>query len=252
MKRSLWILSIIIVLANQALSGCKPVSTIEKVKVVLDANWPPFETLDENTKEEVGFDVDLMNAIAEKEGFQVEYINIPFDSVLTGMAQCQYDASASAITITDERKQNMLFSEPYFAAGQIVTVAFDNQDIKSKDDLNGKKVGAMLGTTGAIEAEKLPDVIYAAYDTIDLAFLDVMSGQLDAVIADNPLALGFIGQNPTKLKAVGEVFTEENYGIAVCKDIPELLGKINHGLEALKNDGTIEKLVEKWLIQGNQ
>jgi polar amino acid transport system substrate-binding protein len=190
-----------------------------------------------------------MNAIAIKEGLQVEFVNIPFDSALTGMAQCQYDVAISAITITDERKKSMLFSDPYFSAGQIVTVAKDNQDINSKDDLPGKKIGAMIGTTGAIEAEKIQGAEYKAYDTIDLAFLDVMSGQLDAVIADNPLALGFIGQNPEKIKAVGPVFTDENYGIAACNKKPELLDKINKGLAAVKADGVIDQLVQKWLVQ---
>lgn len=248
MKRTIVLVLGLIVLASLVLAGCKAAGP-EKVRVVMDATWPPFETLDEQTKAPIGFDVDLMNAIATKEGLQVEFVNIPFDSALTGMAQCQYDVAISAITITDERKKSMLFSDPYFSAGQIVTVAKDNQDIKSKDDLPGKKIGAMIGTTGAIEAEKIQGAEYKAYDTIDLAFLDVMSGQLDAVIADNPLALGFIGQNPEKIKAVGTVFTDENYGIAACNKKPELLDKINKGLAAVKADGLIDQLVQKWLVQ---
>jgi polar amino acid transport system substrate-binding protein len=248
MKRTIVLVFGLIVLASLVLAGCKAAGA-EKVRIVMDATWPPFEMLDETTKAPIGFDVDLMNAIATKEGLQIEFVNIPFDSALTGMAQCQYDAAVSAITITDERKQSMLFSDPYFAAGQIVTVAKDNQDIMSKDDLTGKKIGAMIGTTGAIEAEKIQGVEYKAYDTIDLAFLDVMSGQLDAVIADNPLALGFIGQNPDKIKAVGPVFTDENYGIAVCNKKPELLDKINKGLAAVKADGLIDQLVQKWLVK---
>jgi len=248
MKRAIVLVLGLIVLASLVLAGCKAAGP-EKVRVVMDATWPPFETLDETTKAPIGFDVDLMNAIATKEGLQVEFVNIPFDSALTGMAQCQYDVAISAITITDERKKSMLFSDPYFSAGQIVTVAKDNQDINSKDDLPGKKIGAMIGTTGAIEAEKIQGAEYKAYDTIDLAFLDVMSGQLDAVIADNPLALGFIGQNPDKIKAVGPVFTDENYGIAACNKKPELLDKINKGLAAIKADGVIDQLVQKWLVQ---
>jgi len=221
----------------------------KKVKVVLDATWPPFELLDEKTKEPIGFDIDLMKAIAKNQGFEVEFINVPFDSALTGLAQCQYDAAISAVTITPERKQTMLFSEAYFAAGQIISVKKSNEDIKGKDDLSGKKIGAMIGTTGAIEAEKITGAEYKAYDTIDLAFLDVMNGQLDAVIADNPLAVGFIGKNPDKIKSVGEVFTDENYGIAVCNKQPELLEKINKGLAAVKSEGVIDKLVQNWLVE---
>jgi ABC-type amino acid transport substrate-binding protein len=189
-----------------------------------------------------------MNAIAKKANLDIEFVNVPFDSALTGLSQCQYDAGISAITITEERKKTMLFSDPYFAAGQVVSVNINNVDIKSKEDLSGKKVGAMLGTTGAIEAEKFPGVKYSAYDTIDQAFLDLMNGQIDAVIADNPLAIGFVGKNPTKIKTVGNVFTDENYGIAVCNKQADLLDRVNKALAAVKADGTVDQLVQKWLV----
>lgn len=219
-----------------------------KVRVVTDAIWPPFETLDETSKQPVGFDVDLMNAIAKKESLQIEFVNAPFDSALAGLSQCQYDAAISAITITDERKKSMLFSDPYFAAGLIVIVNISNTDIRSKDDLGGKKVGAMSGTTGAFEAQKILNVQYSPYDTIDEAFLELMNGHIDAVITDNLLAISFVGKNPTKVKTVGSVFTNENYGVAVCNKQPALLAKINQGLAAVKSDGEIDQLVKKWLV----
>jgi polar amino acid transport system substrate-binding protein len=250
MKRRTLIVVSILILASMLLSACQ--SAGKKVKVVMDATWPPFEMVDEKTKDLKGFDIDLMKAVAAKEGLDIEFVNITFDSALAGLAQCQYDAMASAVTITDERKKSMLFSDPYFAAGQIVTVNKSNTDIKGKDDLAGKKIGAMIGTTGAIESEKIRDAKgaqYKAYDTIDLAFLDVMNGQLDAVIADNPLAIGFVGKNPEKLKVVGNIFTDENYGIAICNKEPELQEKINKGLKAVMGEGLIDKLTKQWLVQ---
>jgi polar amino acid transport system substrate-binding protein len=95
--------------------------------------------------------------------------------------------------------------------------------------------------------EKIGGSTLKTYDDIGLAYQDLMNGQIDAVIADNPLALGYAGEYPDKLKTVGEVFTDENYGIAVCKTEEELLAKINEGLQAVKNEGLIEELVEKWL-----
>jgi polar amino acid transport system substrate-binding protein len=252
MKRTLSVLVSILLLASFLLSACSAATAKTKITVVMDATWPPFEMVNEQSKELEGFDVELMKAIAAKQGFEISFQNVPFDSALTGMAQCQYDAAVSAITITDERKANMLFSKPYFAAGQIVTVSKKNTDITGVDTLAGKKIGAMLGTTGAIEAAKIQGAQYRAYDTIDLAFLDVISGQLDAVIADNPLALGFIGQHPDDLKAVGKVFTSESYGIAVCKTKPDLLKSINAGLDAIKKDGTFDKLVDKWIVKGGK
>ena len=223
-----------------------------KAIVAMDATWPPFESIDEATKDIVGFDVDLMKAIAEKGGFEVEFVNVSWDPLLAGMAQCQYDAAISAMTITEERKKSFMFSEPYFSAGQIVTVGVDNADIKSKDDLVGKTVGAQLGTTGAIETEKMSGVTLKTYDDIGLAFQDLINNQIDAVVADNPLALGYVGENPDKLKVVGEAFTDEFYGIAVCKDKADLLAKINAGLAAVKAEGVIDELVTKWISGSGQ
>lgn len=224
-----------------------PAATQVTVRVATDATFPPFELVDEATKELTGFDVELMNAIAQKAGFKIEWTNLPFDPMLAGLSECQYDAAIAAITITDERKQSMLFSEPYINAGQIVVVRKGETRIKSKDDLGGMTVGAQLGTTGAIEAQKIPGVTFKPYDTYDLAFLDLANGQIDAVIADYPTALGFIGKNPDKLTTVGEVFTEESYGIAICKNRSDLVDKINTALKALKEEGFIQQLEQKWL-----
>jgi len=245
MKRFLLYVLVGLILVSLVVVGCaqKPV----KVRVATDATWPPFEYVNEQTKAIEGFDIDLLEAIAEKEGLEIEFINVGFDPLLAGIAQCQYDAAISSITITEERKKEMLFSDPYFEAGQIVTVRKDNKDIAGKDNLAGKVVGAQIGTTGAMEVEKISGATLKTYDDIGLAYQDLMNGQIDAVVADNPLAMGYVGKNPDKLKAVGGVFTEENYGIAICKNNTELLAKINRGLKAVKNEGLIETLAQKWL-----
>lgn len=217
------------------------------IRVATDATWPPFESVDEASKEIVGFDVDLLNAIAEKANLEVEYINVGFDPLLAGIAQCQYDAAISAITITDERKQSMLFSDPYFDAGQIVVVQSENTDITDKDSLSGKTVGAQIGTTGAIETENIEGATLKTYDDVGLAFQDLMNGQVDAVIADNPLALGYVAENEGRLKTAGEPFTAEQYGIAICKTNTDLQARINEGLAAVKAEGTIEELTGKWI-----
>ena len=239
-----------VALLGVLLAACAGGGGAQKIKVATDATWPPFEMVDEKSKDLVGFDIDLIKAIGAKAGFQVEMVNVAFDPLLAGIAQCQYDAAISAITITEERQKNMAFSDPYFAAGQIVTVRKDNADITGKDSLAGKKIGAQLGTTGAIEAEKIAGKDAKIYDTIDLAFQDVINGQIDAVIADNPLAIGFVGKNSDTLKTVGEAFTSESYGIAVCNKKADLLQKINKGLADVKADGTLDKLTDQW-VRGN-
>lgn len=245
-KVSLFVISVLLITAV-LLSACTSSSTT-KVRVASDATWPPFEMVDETTKELVGFDIEMVNAIAAEAGFEVEFVNVGFDPLLAGISQCQYDAAVSAITITPDRAENMLFSDPYLNAGQIVTVQIDNMTINSKDDLSGKTVGAQIGTTGAIEVEAIAGATLTTFDTVDLAYLALQNGQIDAVVADSPTAAGFVAQNADKLKMVGSVFTDENYGIAVCKTNTELQAKFNAGLAAIKANGTFDALLTKYAL----
>jgi polar amino acid transport system substrate-binding protein len=248
MKRLTWITLAGLIILSLALSACG--GGKKKITVATDATWPPFESVNEQSKEIEGFDMDLIKAIAEKEGLELDIQNVSWDPLLAGMATCQYDMAISAMTITEERKQQFNFSDPYFAAGQVVTVRADNSDITGKDSLSGKVVGAQIGTTGALEIEKIEGATLKTYDDVGLAFQDLMNGQIDAVVADNPLALGYVGTNSDKIKTVGEVFTDEYYGIAICKTNTDLVAQVNAGLKAVKDEGLIDKLVEKWLTAG--
>jgi len=245
MKKLIIVAVLIGILLISILPGCGQ-ETI-KVHIATDATWPPFEYVDEQTMDIVGFDIDLITAIADEAGLEIEILNVAWDPLLAGIAQCQYDAAISAMTITEERKEAMLFSNPYFEAGQLVTIRKDNTDISSKEDLGGKTVGAQIGTTGSFEVEKIVGATLKTYDDIGLAMQDLMNGQIDAVISDNPLAMGYANANPDKLKTVGPVFTSEYYGIAVCKTKPELLERINEGLVKIKAKGLIDELILKWL-----
>jgi polar amino acid transport system substrate-binding protein len=250
MKRISLMLSVI-VLAALVLGACAPAAApaagMTKVRVATDATFPPFELVDETSKDLTGFDVELMKAVAAKANLEVEWTNVGFDSLLAGISECQYDLAIAAITITDGRKETMDFTDPYINAGQIVTVRKETTDISGKDGLTGKKLGAQIGTTGAIEAGNIADAEVKTYDSYDQAFLDLANGQIDAVIADYPTTLAFLAVNPDKLMTVGSVFTDENYGIAVCKKKTDLTAPINAALKALKDDGTIKKLEDKWL-----
>lgn len=249
MKR-LSVVVVCVLILSALLAACGGAAAPTKIKIGTDATFPPFETVDEKTKEITGFDVDLIKAVAAKVGLEVEIVNVGFDPLLAGIAQCQYDGGIAAITITDERKQQMSFSNPYFDAGQVVVVKKDNADIKGKGDLGGKTVGSQIGTTGAIEIEKIAGAKLKTYDSFDLAFQDLINGQIDAVVADNPLSLGYVGKNADKLKIVGDVFTSESYGVAICNKKADLVQKINQGIAAVKQDGTLDKLIQKWIVAG--
>ncbi len=237
MKRLTLTLISVFILASLILGACASSASQAPLKVVTDASWPPFEMVNESTKALEGFDVDLMKAIADKESLNIDIQNVPFDPLLAGMGTCQYDIAISAITITSERAQKMLFSDSYFEAGQIISVRSDNTDITGPDSLVGKTAGAQIGTTGAIEVQNISGATLKTYDDIGLAFQDLLNGQVDAVVADNPLAIGYVTKNAEKLKTVGDVFTDENYGIAVCKNKQDVLDKINKGLATVEIRG---------------
>jgi polar amino acid transport system substrate-binding protein len=243
MKKLILLGIIGVMLAGIVLASCSSGPT--KIQVVTDATYPPFETINDQKVIE-GFDIDIMNAIAERENLDIEFVNVAWDPLLAGMAQGTYEAAISCITITPERAKDMLFSDSYYTAGQIVVVRKDNTTFTSKDNLTGN-VGAQLGTTGAMEVEKLTGVALKNYDEIGLAFQDLMNGQISAVICDNPVAMKYVNKNPDKLRLAGGMFTSEDYGIAVAKGKTDLLSKFNAGVKALKADGTIDKLAEKWL-----
>jgi polar amino acid transport system substrate-binding protein len=233
-------------LVTSLLTGCQ--SRSQKIVVATDATWPPMEYVDEN-KNIVGFDIDLMNAIAKEAGLEVEYRNVAWDGIFAGLAAGEYDAVISSVTITDERKAQYDFSEPYINAGQIVVVQAGS-DIAGPGALGGRTVGAQIGTTGAFAIQDMADVTLKEYDEIGLAFEDLVAGRIDAVVCDTPVAADFALQREeyrARLKIVGDSFTEEYYGILVQKGNSELLAKINKGLAAVQDKGIDNELEEKWL-----
>lgn len=232
-------------------AGC---STGEKTKirVATEPTWPPFEAINESTQQFEGFDIDLMNAIAERAGLEVEFVSVAWDPLLEGMGQCAYDAAISTMTILPERQEKMLFSDPYFVAGQVIAVQEGNTALTDYAALADRRLGAQLQTTGAEEADKVSGATVKLYDDINVAFQDLLNGQLDAVIADNPFVAQYMRSNPGKIKVVGTPLTDESYGIAICKKQKGLQEKINKALAEIKADGTYDALILKWGLDTGQ
>lgn len=236
-----------IFLATFAILACTSVEQGKKLTVAIDATYPPFEQINEKTGQLEGLDVDMMNAIAAKAGLDIEYINMSYDKVLEGVASCQYDIGCSSITITEERRKVMLFSDPINSGGQVIMVRKDNTDIQGRDDIEGKVVAAQTASTSAIEAGKIPNVKLKTYTSIAEIFQSLISGQCDAAVVDNEVSSFFAAKNPDKVKITGPQLTNEVDGIAVCKKNEYLLPKINTALKQLKDDGTLDKLKVRWI-----
>jgi len=217
------------------------------VSVGMNAEYPPFEFVDEDGNV-AGFDVDLMTAIAEEAGFEVEFVNTRWDGIFVALQSGEFDAVASAATITEEREEIINFSNPYFNAGQTIAVKADRVDeIQTVDDLAGLRVGVQSGTTGDIAISEVEGVEVVRYDEITLAFQALGSGDVDAVVNDGPVSADIIARNPElDVVLVGDPFTDEFYGVAVNPELPELLDAINEALEAIIQNGTYAEIYNKW------
>ncbi len=231
--------------AAEAPAG-QPAAAPAKIKVGTNAEYRPFEYVDESG-EIVGFDVDLIKELAKRAGYEVELVNTKWDGIFTALAAGEFDVVASACTITDERKQSVDFTDPYFNAGQSIAVLADNETIKTVEDLKGKRIGVQLGTTGDMEASKIEGAEVKRYEEITLAFQALANGDVDAVVNDTPTSADIIKANPEiKAKIVGEPFTNEFYGIAVNKGKPEIRDALNKALAEIKADGTYDQIYQKW------
>ncbi|MDZ7856567.1 MAG: basic amino acid ABC transporter substrate-binding protein [Sphaerotilus sp.] len=221
-----------------------------KVYVVgTDAAYAPFESQNEKG-EIVGFDIEVVSAVAQKAGIEVKFVNTPWEGIFNNLAQGDRDLLVSAITITDERKQTMDFSAPYFDAQQLIAVKADSK-IAKFDDLKKLKVGVQTGTTGDEVVTKLLGKTSTAvkrFESTPLALKELESGGVDAVVADNGVVIHYVANNTgAQFKTVSDTsFTPEQYGIAVKKGNAELLEKINKGLADVKADGTYDKIYAQY------
>jgi peptide/nickel transport system substrate-binding protein len=223
-----------------------PAPEVGKVIVGINAEYPPFEMVDE-AGEIVGFDPDLMVAIAEAAGFEFEWVNTRWDGIFMALASGEFDAVMSAATITEERAEVVDFSAPYFNAGQMIAVRADETGIKTDADLAGKKVGVQLGTTGDIWLTEETGAEVMRYDENTLAFQALAAGDVDAAVADSTTAIEIVKANPEmNLKMLAGVYTDEYYGIAVNKDRPEVLAAINSGLATARGNGSYDAVYDKW------
>lgn len=220
-----------------------------KITVAFEPTFPPFESTDEKG-EFVGFDIDLIKAIAEVQGLEVELKSMGFDALIGALQVGQIDVIISGMTIKPERAEKVNFSLPYYEAGLVMAVRADNDSIEKPEDLAGKTIAVQIGTTGANKANEFAEQFGAkvkTFNTTDLVFMELVNGGADVVINDKPVTQHFIDKRGEgKVKLVGDLLEGEYYGIAVAKNNVELLESINEGLLKLKENGTFAELYEKW------
>ena len=220
-----------------------------KLTVVAELGFAPFEYMDEKTGEPVGFDVDVINAVAEKMGLTASYLpNQKFDNLVPIIKQGgKADVSIAAITITDERMESVDFSEPYLDSNQAIVVAKGSSETEETLNDASKQVVCQGGTTGdEWIGENLPDAVRVPVDDVTAALTGVQTGLYQAMVVDLPVASYMLSQSFSDLEIVKEIPTGEQYGIAVSKDNPELTQAVNKALEDMKSDGTMKEIETKW------
>ena len=213
-------------------------------RVATEATFPPFEF--QQGGQLTGFDIDLMRAIGKEADLNIDFRNLPFDGIIPALQARTVEAAISGMTITAERAQAISFSRPYFRAGLAIAVREDNQTIKNFEDLKGKRIAVQIGTTGALEATKIPGAVVSQFDSAALALQELINGRVEAVVNDKPVTLYAIKQAGLRgVKVVGELLTEEFYGIALPKNSP-YLQLINDALGRVIESGQYDVIFQQW------
>ncbi len=242
MKKMMKLLMVVLVGMMMVACGNKE-EKVSKIYVGTNAEFAPFEYLEDGKI--VGFDIDLMNAISEKLGVEIEIKDMAFDGLLPALQSKKIDMIIAGMTATEERKKAVNFTTSYYTANQVIITGEKAEDIPSFDGLKGKKVGVVLGFTGDVVVSELEGVEVKKYNAGYAAIMDLKSGKIDAVVLDGEPAKNFI-KNQEGLKLASAAGEKEEYAIAVGKDNEELLNKVNKALEELKTDGTYDELLKKW------
>ncbi|WP_042144364.1 transporter substrate-binding domain-containing protein [Paucisalibacillus sp. EB02] len=217
--------------------------------VGVDTTYPPFEY--QENGEMKGIDIDLINAIADDQGFEIKIEAMDFSGIIPAMQAGELDIGMGGMSITEDRKKTVDFSDPYFESGLSLVVAEDNTEISSIEDLEGKTIAVKNGTTGANYATENKDEY--GYEIIQVKdstsmFQEVSNGSADALLEDYPVIKYAIATSDLELKVVGDKLNGDNYGISVLKGKnDELLKKINDGLASLKENGKYDEIISKYL-----
>ena len=227
-------------------SAAAELTTVEtgKLTMATNATFPPYEMTTDSGEIE-GIDVDTAKAIAEKLGLELQIDDMDFDAALLSVQQGKADIVMAGVTVTDERKAVMDFSDSYATGIQSIIVP-NGSDIASPDDLAGKKIGTQRGTTGYIYcSDDFGDDSVVAYDDGLTAVQALNNGQVDAVVIDNAPAKEFVAANPG-LVILDTSYAEEDYAIGMAKG-SSLEDAVNAALEELKADGTLQSIVDKYI-----
>ncbi len=243
MKKMLKILCLIAAIC--LVFTCAGCGGSNKLVMGTNASFPPYEFTD-NEGKIVGIDAEIAAAVAEKMGYELEIKDMEFDSLITAVQNGSIDFALAGMTVTDKRKESVNFSDTYATGVQVIIVKEDSA-IATPDDLEGKKIGVQTGTTGDIYCtDDYGQENVNQYNNGALAVAALANGQVDCVVIDNEPAKNYVEANEG-LKILETEYVTEDYAAAIAKDNDKLLNGFNDALKDLKADGTIDKIINKYI-----
>ncbi|MBQ4480797.1 MAG: basic amino acid ABC transporter substrate-binding protein [Victivallales bacterium] len=212
--------------------------------MVTNAEFPPFEfkAVDGSFQ---GIDIEIMQHICKANGQELVIEDISFDSIIPAINSGKADCGIAGMAITEDRKQNVDFTIPYYDASLVIVVTTGSA-IQGAGDLKGKRIGVQLGTTGDVFVSEIKGVEMNRFNKGAEAILALTRNKVDAVVIDNNPAQAFVAKNADKLVVLEEPLTQESYAIAVKKGNRELLRQLNEQLQRMKKDGTLAAILEKY------
>ena len=213
-----------------------------------DAGFAPFEYKDPKTNEIVGFDIDLITAMAKAVGDDVKIQNMQFAGIIPALQTNMIDVAAAALTITAERQKQVLFTDPYYDVGLVMVIRKKDADkYKTLDDMQGKRICSQIGTTGAILGKQVKGATVGEYDQMGDAMMELKMNGCDSVLVDKTVTEYYIAQQGDKdIMMVPHLYNPKQNGFAVSKRNTELAAKLNKGLKMIRENGEYDKIYEKW------
>ncbi len=221
----------------------------EHLKVGTNAVYPPFEFINDQNKI-TGFDIDLVDALSKKVGFTYEIVNMSFDGLIPALKAGKIDAIASGMSATAERAKAVDFIDPYFNTTNIFIKKADNDAIKTKADLAGKKIAVQIGTVQEAAAKEIKDANVMVNEDVAIAVMALKTGKADALLTDNLVGVEYIKKNPDLVAFLTEPDGSEGFSIAFNKNKKlDLIAKINAALKQIKASGEYDKLLAKYNLK---
>lgn len=234
--------------ASLALTVAAGTASAETLRVVTDPSFVPFEMMDQETGEMIGFDMEIIREVGERAGFDINLNTMDFNGIIPALQTGNVDIAIAGITITEEREQIVDFSDPYYDSGLRILVREGEDGIDSLEDLEGKKIGTKIGSTSYdfLMANLEQNDGVTPYPGSSDMYMALMSRAIDVVFYDAP-NVGYFARTKGegKVKTVGQLYEGQQYGIAL-KDGSEWVDEVNAALASMKEDGTYKTIYEKW------